>query len=327
MKVATITLNPAIDLTVRADHFQPNSVNRAQEMQSNAGGKGINVASFLADYGLGISATGFLGADNVEIFERLFAAKHIDDSCIRIPGATRIGIKIVDEANQQTTDINLPGLTPSPEALERLRETIAALTASCDWFVLAGNLPPGVPVSLYADLITLLGRDGKQTVLDTSGEALRAGIQAQPTIIKPNLAELRELTGMELPDKGAVAAAARTLFAHGIRLVVVSMGEEGALFCDQDQTLIAIPPAVPVKSTVGAGDALVAGIVAGLSAGLELPACARLATSFAVGAITTIGANLPSPTIMETYAQGVTVHTLVTPAYATSERSLPPRSD
>jgi 1-phosphofructokinase len=322
MKVATITLNPAIDLTVQVDHFQPNSVNRAQAMHSNAGGKGVNVASFLADYGMAVAATGFVGVDNAEVFERLFTSKHIDDACIRIPGATRIGIKIVDEANQQTTDVNLPGLTPSPEALHSLRKTVEALAPSCDWFVLAGNLPPGVSPTIYAELITWLSQHGKQTVLDTSGPALRAGIEAHPTIIKPNVSELRELTRQALADESAIASTARDLIDAGIRVVVVSMGEDGALFCNDIETVVAVPPVVAVKSTVGAGDALVAGTVASLSRHLDLQATARLATGFAVGAITTIGANLPPAAVRDEYTQQVRLRTLAVPSRA-AERSLP----
>src|SRR5581483_392989 len=109
MKIATVTLNPAIDQTVRVDHFRPNAVNYAQTMHFDAGGKGINVASFLADAGFFPTVTGFLGQDNADIFEQFFASKNLNDQFVRIPGRTRIGVKIVDEVNQQTTDINMPG--------------------------------------------------------------------------------------------------------------------------------------------------------------------------------------------------------------------------
>src|SRR6266567_5987959 len=154
MRIATVTLNPALDQTVRVDRFCPNTVNYAQAMQFDAGGKGINVASFLADVGFTPTVTGFLGQDNVGIFEQFFAQKQIDDQFIRIPGSTRIGVKIVDEANQQTTDINMPGLPPPAVALSTLLETMKHLAGSCDWFVLSGTLPPGVPATTYATIIT-----------------------------------------------------------------------------------------------------------------------------------------------------------------------------
>ncbi|MBV9231083.1 MAG: 1-phosphofructokinase [Chloroflexi bacterium] len=308
MKIATVTLNPAIDQTVRVDNFQTNTVNRGQGMQFNAGGKGVNVASFLAATGHAVAVTGFLGEENVDIFERFFASKGIEDHFVRIPGLTRIGVKVVDEANQHTTDINMPGLSPSAEALETLLQEIERLSASCDWFVLAGALPPAMPTNIYARIITQLKEHNRQIVLDTSNVALLEGVQAGPTIVKPNIDELQQLVGQQLTNEAAIEQAARQLLGNGIQLVVVSMGEQGALFVDQATALIAVPPAVTVKSTVGAGDAMVAGLIAGKVQGLSLPDCARLATAFSLGTITRFGSDLPAPEILQAYFQQVTVH-------------------
>src|SRR5256884_8050920 len=193
MKIATVTLNPAIDQTVRVDNFRPNSVNRAQSISFDASGKGVNVASFLADYGHDIAVTGYLGQENIDIFEKFFASKGIDDCFVRIPGNTRINVKVVDEINQQTTDINMPGQTPPQEAQHILHQTIEQLSNSCDWFVLAGSLPPHVPTTIYATLISQLKRQKKHIILDTSGEAFRDGIQAGPIIVKPNIDEIQFL--------------------------------------------------------------------------------------------------------------------------------------
>ncbi|GCE23410.1 1-phosphofructokinase [Dictyobacter kobayashii] len=309
-KIATITLNPAIDLTVRADHFQTNTVNRGQEMQLDAGGKGVNVASFLADYGHASAVTGFLGRDNAAIFEQLFAQKRIEDAFIRLPGQTRTGIKVIDEAQQQTTDINMPGLQPSASEIEQLHTRIQQLAKTCDWFVLAGHLPPGVPITFYATVIEQLKQQGKNIVLDSSQAALRAGVQVGPTIIKPNIDELQQLVERPLHDELSIEQGARQLLRDTTQLVVVSMGEHGAMFVDQHTTLIAEPLAVNVKSTVGAGDAMVAGLIAGLSEGLPLTECARLATAFSAGTITRIGPHLPAQHILREYAQQVQVRTL-----------------
>jgi 1-phosphofructokinase len=309
MRIATVTLNPAIDQTVRVDHFRPNTVNYAQIMQFDAGGKGVNVASFLADVGLSTTVTGFLGQDNADIFEQFFARKHIDDQFVRIPGRTRIGVKIVDEANQHTTDINMPGLLPPAEAVDTLFKTIERLAATCDWFVLSGTLPPGVPTTTYATLITQLKGHGKQVVLDTSRDALREGVLAGPTVVKPNVDELQQLTGQSLTDEVAIEHAARQLLDRGIRLVVISMGERGAMFIDPATTLLAVPPVVNVKSTVGAGDAMVAGLIAGQVQGLSLPDCARLATAFSLGTITRLGSELLAAESLQMYGGQVSIHT------------------
>src|SRR5437763_7716742 len=308
MRIATVTLNPAIDMTVRVDGFQTNTVNRGQTMQFDAGGKGVNVASFLADCDHSTAVTGCLGQGNADIFEKLFAHKRMVGRFVRIPGRTRIGVKIVDEAKQKTTDINMPGLLPTTEVMNTLLETIERLAASYDWFALSGNLPPGAPATIYATIIAQLKRHGKQVVLDTSGEALREGVRAGPTIVKPNVDELQQLTGQALQDEAAIEQAARQLLGDDIRLVVISMGERGALFVDAATTLIAAPPRVLVKSTVGAGDAMVAGVIAGQVQGLSLPDCARLATAFSLGAITRVGHHLPTSETLQAYVQQVSIH-------------------
>jgi 1-phosphofructokinase len=174
--------------------------------------------------------------------------------------------------------------------------------------VLAGTLPAGVPATTYARLITQLKGHGKKVVLDTSRDALSEGVLAGPTIVKPNIDELQQLTGQSLMDDVALEQAARQLLNSEIRLVVISMGERGAMFVDATTALIAVPPPVKVKSTVGAGDAMVAGLVAGQVRGLSLSDCARLATAFSLGAITRTGQNLPTPEALQEYSQQVSVH-------------------
>ncbi len=310
MRIATLTLNPAIDQTLRVNNFQPGRVNRVQSMQSEASGKGVNVASFLVDYGYPVSVTGYLGEDNSAIFEQFFTSKQIDDRFVRIPGSTRTNVKVVDEANQQTTDINMPGLRPPPGALDALTKTVTQLASSCDWFVLSGSLPPGVPATIYATLINQLKQQGKQTLLDTSGDALRAGIQVNPTIIKPNLEELRQLTGQALEGEDEILRAARQLLNEDLRLIVVSMGKEGALFVEQASALLATPPAISVKKTFGAGDAMVAGIIAAQLQNLNLADTARLSTAFSLAAITRLDYHLPDRATLQTYFPQVSIKTL-----------------
>lgn len=293
MRLATLTLNPALDMTVRLDAFRTNTVNRARSMRVDAGGKGVNVASFLAQLGLAVAATGFLGEENSAAFERHFAALGIEDRFVRIAGATRVGVKIVDEGRAETTDINLPGLAPDEAALARLLDEVERLAGACDWFALSGSLPPGVEAGIYADCIARIRARGCRVALDTSGEALRLGVAAGPQVVKPNQGELEELLGRRLDSEGEMLAAARGLLAGGVRLAVVSLGERGALFADGEQALVAAGPAVAAQSTVAAGDALVAGVLAAQARGLSLEEAARFATALAVGKLGFVGARLP----------------------------------
>jgi 1-phosphofructokinase len=307
MKIATVTLNPAIDQTVRVDSFRPNTVNRALAISFDASGKGVNVASFLADYGHDTAVTGYLGQENADIFEQFFASKGIDDCFVRIPGNTRINVKVVDEVNQQTTDINMPGQIPPQEAMNTLLQTIEQLANSCDWFVLSGSLPPHVPTTIYAAIITQLKRQKKRIILDTSGEALREGIQAGPTIVKPNIEELQHLVRHSLTSEAEIQQAAHQLLNEDIELVVVSMGRQGAMLVEQATTLIATPPTVTVKKTFGAGDAMVAGLVTAQIQGLSLADCGCLATAFSVGAIAHLSYNLPARDILWQYYHQVDI--------------------
>ncbi len=305
--IATISLNPAVDQTVRLSRFRVDAVNRGNSIRFDAGGKGVNVASFLADYGLPVVITGFLGRENAALFEDLFQRKRIEDRCIRIPGQTRICVKIVDENARQTTDINLPGITPAPEAVDLLLQTLRQMTAACDLFVLTGSLPPGVPGDLYAQIIRMLKDQGARCLLDSSGTGLREGIRAVPDMVKPNRVELQELVGGAVSDEQTAKAAALRLIETGIQLVVVSMGRRGALFITRDGSLHAVPPDVPVLSTVGAGDALVAGLLAGQSRDLDLASCARLATAFSVSAITSPNRQLPDQAALDAFANQVQI--------------------
>jgi len=310
LRIATLSLNPAIDRTVRIPGFAAGQLNRVAWEATTAGGKGINVASFLADAGLAVTATGFLGDANREPFEALFAAKGIADRCLRLAGHTRVNLKIVDPTREQVTEINFPGLTPAAEDLARLLDTMAALCADTDWFVLSGSVPAGVPADTYGDLIDRLARRGARVLLDTGGDALRHGVLHRPDIVKPNLHEFCELVGRSLVDLIDIRNAAQALIDLGVRLVVVSLGADGALFAAGDETLLAVPPATEVVSTVGAGDAMVAGILAGTARGMDLTGLARLATAFAVGALGQIGPHLPAMAVMEALAADVGVRAL-----------------
>ncbi|MCC7371512.1 MAG: 1-phosphofructokinase [Chloroflexi bacterium] len=303
--VVTVTLNPAIDETVTITNFEAGAVNRVEQVRMGPGGKGVNVAATLAALGLRVGVSGFLGRENAVPFESLFARLGIEDQFVRIEGQTRVGIKIVDPARQQTTDVNFPGQAPEPSDLAALRERLDALNAG--WVVLAGSLPPGVPPRVYADLIEQLHARGRRVVLDTSGEALRHAIAAGPDVIKPNVHELEDLVGHPLADRAAVVAEARRLIAGGIGMVVVSLGAEGACFVTADEVVVARPPSVTVQSTVGGGDALVAGIVASRVRGTPLAACAQFATALALARITSTETGPVALSAVDAYLPRVAV--------------------
>jgi 1-phosphofructokinase len=291
-RVVTVTLNPAVDQTLTIPGFAAGRVNRVVESWSVPGGKGVNVACILADLGIAVTATGFLGLDNRVLFEELFDLKKIHDRFVTLDGSTRIGLKIVDDLTDQTTDINFPGLVPPQEQIDHLFERISEEIEPSCWVVLSGSVPAGLPDDIYARLIDLIHGLGGQVMLDTSGQPLREALASRPEVVKPNVDELSELLGRPLATPEAVREAGESLLARGIGRVVVSMGGEGAVFLDGDRALLARPPKVTVRSTVGAGDAMVGVIVFGLIHEMPLDVLALLATASGAHAVTRLGAGI-----------------------------------
>lgn len=309
-RVATVTLNPAIDLSAGVRDFVPGAVNRVLWEQEDPGGKGINVAAFLAAFGVDVAATGFIGRENESAFRALFAAKAIDARFVPVAGRTRTNIKMIDQAKrpEQVTEVNFPGFTANAAGLEALESILDRLAEDHDWFVLSGSLPAGVPRSTYARLIERLKGKGRRVMLDTSGAALVAGLEAQPHVVKPNIDELGEIMGRRLTHATA-AATIDDLHRQGIETVIVSMGPDGATFSDSRQRLRAIPPSVTIRSTVGAGDAMVAGYLIGVLRGQPLAERAKLATAFSVGVLSMLGPRLPPPSEVEARVADVHIET------------------
>lgn len=303
--ITTLTLNPALDRTVTIPGFTAGAVNRVESTRDRPGGKGINVAAALAEHGHAVAALGFLGRNNETAFTAFFAARGIEDHCLRLPGSTRVGIKITDPLRHETTDINFPGLSPTCSDMASLRAQIAEISGG--WCVLAGSLPPGVPASIYREFIITLKARGVRTVLDSSGEALREALKAGPDFIKPNVHELEAHFGRALPTEAAVIEAARELVAGGVALVVVSRGADGACFVTANEVVTAKPPAVTVRSTVGAGDAMVAGVVASQLSGLSLADTARRATAFSLSALTRVETSFNLQAEIDAFASRVQI--------------------
>jgi len=290
--VVTVTLNPAIDLTVTLDRLVVGAVQRASAAVFNCGGKGVNVAGCLTDWGARVAVTGVLGHSNDGAFADFFASKGI-----------------ADRASGDTTDVNLPGLTVSDSAFDAARAALKRSVAPGRPVVLAGSLPESMPESAWATLASDLARYGARVVLDTSGPPLAAALESgQPLhAVKPNRAELEAFLGRALPTIADIVAAARSLLDRGVALVVVSLGADGALFVDRDAALAAALPAKKALSTVGAGDAMVAGIAAALVEGASLERLARLAVAFASSKLDRIGPFLGPIEDVERLAAAVRV--------------------
>lgn len=287
-KILTLTLNPALDITVSLQTLYPGLVNRSQAQHSHAAGKGLNVAQVLADLGHRVTVGGFLGCDNLAPFEALIAWRGFADCFVRVPGETRNNIKLV-EADGRVTDINGQGPEVDEAAQSALMRRLEQVAAGHDAVVVAGSLPRGVDAQWFQALLLMLKGKGLKVALDTSGEALRAGLKAEPWLVKPNTEELGEALGIAMHSSAEQRAAAQRLLASGIEHVVVSQGEQGVSWFAQGLALHGQPPKVRVASTVGAGDSLVAGMVHGLLQGEPAGQTLRRATAIAAQAVSQVG--------------------------------------
>ncbi|ELI1840084.1 1-phosphofructokinase [Vibrio fluvialis] len=292
-KVVTITLNPALDLTGSLSTLNVGSVSLVKESNLHAAGKGVNVAKVLSDLGAEVTVTGFLGRDNQEMFCQLFAEMGANDQFVRIDGATRINVKLV-EANGEVSDINFPGIQVLPEDIAVFEYTLMALAEEHEYFVMAGSLPSGVSPELCASWIEKLHALGKKVLFDSSRDALAAGLNAQPWLIKPNDEELSQFVGRELHSPQECRSAAEHLADKGIENIVVSMGADGTMWLNQGKWLHAKPPRMSVVSTVGAGDTLVAGLCWGHMQAMNKEELITFATALSALAVTQVGVGVPS---------------------------------
>lgn len=258
-RVVTVTLNPALDMTGGMAELKAGSVNLIQSSNLNPGGKGINVAKVLAELGAEVTVTGFLGDENQDPFAHLFEQKGIHDAFIRVAGASRINVKLVEESGR-VTDLNFPGVAVSEDDVQQLESALHTLAETHDVFVIAGSLPLGISPEKLASWIAALREQGKKVFFDSSNAALAAGLNASPWLVKPNDEELSQWAGRHLSNESELLEAGKTLSQTGIDNVVISRGPEGVLWLKDGVWYASQPPKMKVVSTVGAGDTLVAGM-------------------------------------------------------------------
>ena len=258
-KILTVTLNPALDLTGSIAKLSKGEVNLIDAATLHPAGKGINVAKVLSELGATVTVTGFLGKENQQPFVNLFNSLNINDQFIRIKGATRINVKVVEQSGQ-TSDLNFPSGVVNESQQRQLEEKLMELTESFDLFVIAGSLAQGIAPEYYAKLINKLQQAGKKVFFDSSNLALATGIKASPYLIKPNEDELSALFAKNLTTDSEIKEVAKTMQRQGCKNIVISQGKNGVLWLDKTGWLKSTPPQMQIISTVGAGDTLVAGL-------------------------------------------------------------------
>jgi 1-phosphofructokinase len=308
-RILTLTLNPALDLSLRLESLRPGEVNRTESTRLDAGGKGINVARVLAGLGHDVTVSGLLGADNESAFVRTFNECGLHDAFLRVPGETRINVKLSERAGR-VTDLNGPGPRIPPGTLEALAEKLWSLLPGLDAAVISGSLPPNVMPARLAELITGIRERQVPVWLDTSGPALVSGLAARPSGVKPNETELADWAGQPLDTADARLKAALRLNTEGIDDVLLSLGADGVIWVQRGTALLATPPQVPVVSTVGAGDTLLASTLHGVLSGWPRERNLRFATALASESVRHIGMGDPNAEDFETLLRQTLVKSL-----------------
>jgi tagatose 6-phosphate kinase len=307
--ILCVNPNAAIDKTAVVENFEcSGGVVRPKRMMALAGGKGNNVARVLRTLGAEAVVTGWLGGHSGMYIRSELEREGIRDAYVNMAENSRTCLAIVDTQRGALCEINENGLEVTPAEWADFLANYERLLTTCSVVALCGSVPPGVPRDIYAQLIERARAAGVKSILDSSGDTLRLGIAAQPTLVKPNQHEMRTLLDRALDDSIAAAAeAAREVAARHNTQVVVSLGAQGAAAIADGHSYHAPPPAVNVVSTVGSGDAMVACLAYGMEQGMPFAESLRL--SIAAGSANTLqlGAGVVHRTDIERLRQDVRV--------------------
>jgi len=288
-------MNPAIDLSYEVDEVLPTRKTRAENERYAPGGGGINVARVFVRLGGNARCLYLSGGATGPAFDGLVDQHQLVRESIPIAGSTRIATAVFEHATGKEYRFTPSGPEVSEKESQLCLDRLSDV--ECDYLVVSGSLPPGVPADFYARVAAIMTKRSIATVLDTSGAALAEAVNAgNLLLIKPNLGEFQQLVGQPITDTADIVEAARGIVSKGkARYVAVTMGDEGALLVGTDLTVIL--PALPIeaKSAVGAGDSFVAAMVHALASGAEPETAFRRGMAAGSAAVLTPGSNLAYP--------------------------------
>lgn len=269
-QIVTLTLNPVIDKSTTVQALAPEKKLRCSEPKFEPGGGGINIARAIRQLGGDALAIYPAGGHSGSFLQTLLEQQQVQSKVIPVKAPTRENLIVVEEATNNQYRFGMPGAQLLPEELEACVAAVAELEGM-EYLVASGSLPPGVPDDIFARLAAIARKKGARFIADTSGEPLRAAAREGVFLLKPNIAELSSLVGREEIHLEKVDDVARELISlGGCELVAVSMGPAGAVLVNPEDVYMVTPPPVRKRSTVGAGDSMVAGLVLALSEGKSL---------------------------------------------------------
>jgi tagatose 6-phosphate kinase len=277
--ILTVTANAAIDKRYVVERFGVGNVNRVKSCTSSAGGKGINVARVAYLLGEDVIATGFLGGHAGEFISQQVENLGIKSDFVWCQGESRTCINIWDEVAKEQTEFLEPGFSVTEQECDAFLEKFVSLLSGCQIVTISGSTPKGMDASFYRRMMRAAREAKKQVFLDTSGALLEECILDRPTLIKPNIDEIRMLTGKPMNTKESLIQAADELHHDGIENVVISLGEDGSLVSGKEGVFEVKVPAIDAVNTVGCGDSMIAGFAVGMARGFSMEDTIRLASA------------------------------------------------
>ena len=291
MNITTLTLNPALDKSTSTDKLQPEQKLRCTPMHQDAGGGGINVSKGIQKLGGQSIAVFPAGGHNGQLLNEILTEMKVETAVLPVPGETRENISVTETSSNNQFRFTLPGIEISEKIADKCLEIIEKQRPA--YLVASGSLPPGLPVTYYEKVAAFAKKINARFILDTSGEALSAAAGEGLYLLKPNLAELSALAGVEKLEINQVDDAALEIIRQGkCEVVVVSLGPQGALLVTRNEMRHIPAPPVKKLSTVGAGDSMVAGMVWGLSQGQSALEMAQLGVACGSAATLNRGTQL-----------------------------------
>lgn len=282
--ILTVGMSPCVDVTVRLNKFALGKTNVAGEKIVTYAGKANNVALGVSRLGGAAFVTGFMYNENGSLFEKALDKEGIPFSFIWNPGRVRENYKFID-GRGVLTEVNEEGREVAGEKLRDLLDFVRVQAAKSEAAVISGGAPKGTPASFYKDLVTA-AKGAKIVAADTYGDRLKAALEAGVDLIKPNLDELSATLGGEFSARNEQLAGARALAKAGAKHVLLSLGGEGSILTDGEETYYAEGVRVAVESTVGAGDAMLAAATKSLAEGLPLAEILRRAAAAGTASVT-----------------------------------------
>lgn len=258
--ISCISLNPSIDRTQHVEKLNVGGLNRIKYQIDAAAGKGVNVALTCAALGETTECVGFMFKEGASRFDERLNAGGVSSDFIMCDGAVRVNTKVLDLEKGEITEFNTSGTAVTDSQLSAMAALVSRHANNADFVVLSGSTPPGCPVDYYRTLGMAAKDAGARVILDADGERLRAGLEAAPFLIKPNRYELELLTGHILSSESEVLDAAMACIVRGVKVVVVSLGADGAIITDGKEAWRARVPKTEIVSTVAAGDTMIAAL-------------------------------------------------------------------